>query len=161
MALLEQCPGLFSAAVLRVLLLDRLLLIQLVSALHHRSPVLRDVPPMRREVNDAVREGHGIPTPAGVIDVRLKRLPVVDLIQMDGGSLEFTATTQVNGIRKLPQLAKDPPPRLTVAGWKQKEPMHMPGLVAVAFHNMSAQRSHSGRLAAEEAADVPAVLPGY
>lgn len=159
MPLFEQCPGLFSAAVLRVPLLDRTLLIQLASALHDRSPIFGDVAPIRREVDHAVREGHGVPASTRVIDVRLKRLPVLDLIHVDGSSLEFTATTQVNGIRKLPQLAKDPSPRLTVAGWKQKEPMNMPALVAVAFHNMSAQWSHSGCMAAEETADMPAVLP--
>ena len=35
----------------------------------------------------------------------------------------------------------------------------MPALVAVAFHSMSAQWSRSGCMAAEKAADVPAVLP--
>jgi hypothetical protein len=119
-------------------LLDRPLLIQLASALHDRSPIFGDVAPMRREVDHTVREGHGVPASTRVIDVRLKRLPAVDLIHVDGSSLEFTATTQVNGIRKLPQLAKDPSPRLTVARWKQKQPMNMPALVAVAFHNMRA-----------------------
>ncbi len=117
MSRLEQCPGLFSAAVLGVPVLDRLLVVQFASTLHDWPPVFGDVAPKRREVDQAVREGHGIPVSAGVIDKRRERLPLVDLIHMDGGSLEFTATTQVNGIRKLPQLAKDPSPRLTVDRW--------------------------------------------
>ena len=117
MSLAEEFPGPLSAAVLRVPLLDRTLLIQLASALHDRSPVLRYEASVRREIDDAVCEGYGIPVSAGVIDVRLKGLPVVDLIHVDGCSLEFTATTQVNGIRELPKLAKDPPPRLTMDRW--------------------------------------------